>query len=242
MKKKANWLSILMLASGCATHEVAHHWPGAYQRVLVAVWDNEKHSRSDCETEIAGGMRQRAVDATAASAISATKDDPLATLAGNKIDCLVLVIADNGGSKIGVYDVRQAQFVRVFTNSMNVFSASRADLHGFGEILALTLEQHGLLDPKQLSAGARFADGLGKGIGKAFANRYPVTSAVVGGSVSPNAYGLGVNADSFGRPHQYRLQNGEPLDTIFQGGVKRNAYGPCTHMDQFGRPVYDSAP
>ena len=60
--------------------------------------------------------------------------------------------------------------------------------------------------------------------------------------VTPNAYGLGVNSDQYGRPHQYRTQDGQVLDPIFNDGVKRNAYGLGVHMDQFGRPVYDSTP
>ena len=57
--------------------------------------------------------------------------------------------------------------------------------------------------------------------------------------VKPNAYGLGVNQDEYGRPHSYRLDNGQRLDPIFQNGVKRDAYGLDVHMDQFGRPVHD---
>jgi hypothetical protein len=58
--------------------------------------------------------------------------------------------------------------------------------------------------------------------------------------VKPNAYGLGVNSDIYGRPSTYRTQDGEPLSPIFYNNVRRNAYGPGIHMDQFGRPVYDS--
>jgi TPR repeat protein len=60
--------------------------------------------------------------------------------------------------------------------------------------------------------------------------------------VTPNAYGLGVNSDQYGRPQTYRLQNGQQLDPIFQNGVKPNAYGLGVGMDQFGRPVYNSSP
>jgi hypothetical protein len=60
------------------------------------------------------------------------------------------------------------------------------------------------------------------------------------GTVQPNAYGQGVNADQYGRPTTYQLQNGQQLDPIFYGGVKQNAYGPGVGMDQFGRPVYNS--
>lgn len=58
-------------------------------------------------------------------------------------------------------------------------------------------------------------------------------------SVTPNAYGLGVNSDEFGRPHSYRTRDGEKLSPIFQTGVKRDAYGLGVHADEFGRPVYD---
>ena len=61
-------------------------------------------------------------------------------------------------------------------------------------------------------------------------------------SVTPNGYGLGVNSDSYGRPHVYRAQDGTAVEPIFQGGVKRDVFGPGVHQDQFGRPVYDSAP
>lgn len=59
-------------------------------------------------------------------------------------------------------------------------------------------------------------------------------------TVRPNAYGLGVNADQYGRPTTYQLQNGQQLDPIFNNGVKQNAYGLGVGMDQFGRPVYNS--
>ena len=57
--------------------------------------------------------------------------------------------------------------------------------------------------------------------------------------VKPNAYGPGVNQDEYGRPHSYRLDNGERIDPILQNGVKRDAYGLGVHMDQFGRAVHD---
>ena len=61
-------------------------------------------------------------------------------------------------------------------------------------------------------------------------------------TITPNAYGLGVNADQYGRPQTYRTQDGQPLAPVFQGGVQQNAYGPGVGMDQFGRPVYSSPP
>jgi hypothetical protein len=61
-------------------------------------------------------------------------------------------------------------------------------------------------------------------------------------TVTSNAYGLGVNADQYGRPTTYQLQNGQQLDPIFNNGVKQNTYGPGVGEDQFGRPVYNSPP
>jgi len=61
-------------------------------------------------------------------------------------------------------------------------------------------------------------------------------------TITPNAYGLGVNANQYGQPQTYRTQDGQQLAPIFQGGVKPNAYGPGVGMDQFGRPVYNSQP
>lgn len=64
----------------------------------------------------------------------------------------------------------------------------------------------------------------------------PLTSFT---TVQPNAYGLGVNADQYGRPNTYQLQNGQQLDPIFYSGVKQNVYGPGVGQDQFGRPAYN---
>ena len=58
-------------------------------------------------------------------------------------------------------------------------------------------------------------------------------------AVKPNGYGLGTNSDQFGRPHQYRTGDGQPVAPIFQDDVKRDAYGLGVHKDRFGRPVYD---
>ena len=63
---------------------------------------------------------------------------------------------------------------------------------------------------------------------------YPPTT------VQPDAYGLGVNSDQYGRATTYQLQNGQQLDPIFNGSVKQNAYGPGVGMDQFGRPIYNA--
>ena len=61
-------------------------------------------------------------------------------------------------------------------------------------------------------------------------------------TITPNAYGLGVNSDEFGTPQTYRTQDGQQLSPIFQGGVKQDAYGLGVSADQFGRPVYSSPP
>jgi hypothetical protein len=61
-------------------------------------------------------------------------------------------------------------------------------------------------------------------------------------TITPNAYGLGVNANQYGQPQTYRTQDGQQLAPIFQGGVQQNAYGLGVGMDQFGRPVYSSPP
>jgi hypothetical protein len=61
-------------------------------------------------------------------------------------------------------------------------------------------------------------------------------------TITPNAYGLGVNSDEYGRPQTYRTQDGKQLDPIFQSGVKQDAYGLGVGMDQFGRPVHSDPP
>lgn len=58
------------------------------------------------------------------------------------------------------------------------------------------------------------------------------------GTVTPNAYGLGVGMDATGRPvtvqPAYPNQGGYYGDSVIQ---KRDAYGPGVSMDQYGRPV-----
>ena len=54
--------------------------------------------------------------------------------------------------------------------------------------------------------------------------------------VKPNAYGHGVNMDTYGRSHQYRNQQGQS-DSNWD--VQRDAYGPGVHMNQYGQPVHD---
>jgi hypothetical protein len=60
--------------------------------------------------------------------------------------------------------------------------------------------------------------------------------------VAPNAYGLGVNSDQYGRPHVYRTPDGTPLPGIFTDGVERDAYGLGVHADEFGRVLRDDEP
>ena len=59
--------------------------------------------------------------------------------------------------------------------------------------------------------------------------------------VTPDAYGIGRNADDFGRPHTYRTRDGRSIG-VYQDDVERDAYGPGVHADMFGRRVYDSEP
>ena len=60
--------------------------------------------------------------------------------------------------------------------------------------------------------------------------------------IEPNAYGLGVNSDQYGRPHAYRAPDGEPLPGILTDGVRRDAYGLGVHADELGRAVVDGEP
>ena len=60
--------------------------------------------------------------------------------------------------------------------------------------------------------------------------------------IEPNAYGLGVNSDQYGRPHAYRTEDGEALPGIFTDGVRRDAYGLGVHADEFGRALEDGEP
>ena len=60
--------------------------------------------------------------------------------------------------------------------------------------------------------------------------------------VKVNAYGAGLNADEYGRPHVYRTRDGKKLNVVEQDGVQRDGYGLGVHIDQYGRPVRDSQP
>jgi len=231
---------LLPWLSGCASYEVAYKRPGAFQRVMVVVLTPDMKRASTLENDVASGLCYRAVDAVSASSVARDfAGDAVAWLAKLKIDCVVVVLPTNKSSMVGVLDVSKLQFVRGYTNGVDVSGAKRVDLYEFGMNIAATMEKDGLLDPRRFNDPAA---GFAKGLGTALANRYPVTTAIIGGIVKPNAYGLGVNADQYGGAHLYRLEDGTALDPIFQGGVKRNAYGLGTHMDQFGRAVRDGAP
>jgi hypothetical protein len=71
---------------------------------------------------------------------------------------------------------------------------------------------------------------------------YPQPNYYQQQAITPNAYGLGMNANQYGQPQTYRTQDGQQLAPIFQGGVQPNAYGLGVGMDQFGRPVHSSPP
>ena len=60
--------------------------------------------------------------------------------------------------------------------------------------------------------------------------------------IEPNAYGLGVDSDQYGRPHTYRTPDGRALPGIFTDDVRRDAYGLGVHADEFGRALEDGAP
>ena len=63
----------------------------------------------------------------------------------------------------------------------------------------------------------------------AYRMAHPHRMTGAGGNYQPNAYGLGVGMDQYGRPVR------QP-DPSLQ--VQPNAYGLGVGMDQYGRPVY----
>lgn len=54
--------------------------------------------------------------------------------------------------------------------------------------------------------------------------------------IKPNAYGLGVNSDQYGRPVRYEVIENPQANTDLLR-VKQNAYGPGVGSDQYGRPI-----
>ncbi len=71
--------------------------------------------------------------------------------------------------------------------------------------------------------------------GMAFAQTDPLLR------IKPDAYGLGVNSDQYGRPHKYETQDRDTLPGIVNEKVERNAYGLGVHKDQFGKRVRDKS-
>lgn len=59
----------------------------------------------------------------------------------------------------------------------------------------------------------------------------------MGQPYKPNAYGLGVHMDQYGRAFQWKTQSGQP---VILEPVQPNAYGPGVGMDVYGRPVKQS--
>ena len=55
-------------------------------------------------------------------------------------------------------------------------------------------------------------------------------------TVQPNAYGLGVNADQYGRPTTYQLQNGQQLDPYIQQRCKAKRIW----AGRWPRPVWEA--
>jgi len=50
-----------------------------------------------------------------------------------------------------------------------------------------------------------------------------------------NAYGPGLHADRYGRPFEYRTDDGQAVPGFVQ--VQPNGYGLGVGVDQYGRPV-----
>lgn len=75
-------------------------------------------------------------------------------------------------------------------------------------------------------------DGLamGSGSGGAAKRLHPLVSDP---GYTPNAYGLGLHSDAYGRPFRFETDDGSQAF----GPVRLNAYGLGVHEDQFGRPV-----
>ena len=57
------------------------------------------------------------------------------------------------------------------------------------------------------------------------------------GSITPNAYGPGLNMDATGRPFTWQPQGGGTGFSDPNLQVTPNAYGSGVGMDQYGRPV-----
>lgn len=132
---------------------------------------------------------------------------------------MILRPADSAGAKIAKHSVRIVMAV----GTLGVAGLLQSDLDD------RTAMAEGRMSLDEYASRSRQREALG--------------AALTGGHstvVTPNAYGLGVNSDQFGRPHTYQLRDGTPVAPIFQGGVRRDAYGLGVHSDQFGRPVYDS--
>ena len=60
-------------------------------------------------------------------------------------------------------------------------------------------------------------------------------TSVAFGGYQPNAYGLGVNSDQYGRPFKWQTPDAG-TDSFLE--VTPNAYGLGAHADQYGRPVH----
>lgn len=69
-------------------------------------------------------------------------------------------------------------------------------------------------------------------------NSYNNSGTSLSGDYQPDAYGLGTNADQYGRSFKWETRDGRTVSPIFNKDVKPNAYGPGVGMDSFGRAVH----
>lgn len=74
-------------------------------------------------------------------------------------------------------------------------------------------------------------------MGKEFSQRTN-TSHSMNGNYQADAYGLGTNADQFGRSFNWQYRDGSTVSSIFNNDVKPDAYGLGVGVDPFGRPVH----
>lgn len=69
-------------------------------------------------------------------------------------------------------------------------------------------------------------------------NSYNNAGTSMSGDYQPNDYGLGTNADQYGRSFNWQYRDGSSVSPIFNNDVKPDAYGLGVGMDPFGRPVH----
>lgn len=234
---------VALNAMGCASYQTVMTHPGSFQKLLVLA-GTEKEACKTVTSGVAEGMRLRGAVVITPKALTETQrhaGNTMEMLRTQKVDGIIIAEPTADRWVLHVVRVNENRVVAQYATAR--FSKDdRAAAVKMGDQLARAMSADLLLDWKYYDEGygARVASGLAN----AAANSRRSTNMASDGSlnVTPNAYGLGTNADQYGRPHVYRLQGGAPLPAIFQDDVRRNAYGLGVHSDQFGRPVYDSRP